>query len=81
MATCREQVLRAARAVMRQAGRETFTAAEVVGHLKAEGSSYSENTIRTHVNSRMCLDAPANHDVVYPDFRRVARGQYRLVSD
>jgi len=81
MATCRDEILRAARAVMRQAGRETFTAAEVVTHLKAAGSPYSENTIRTHVNSRMCLDAPANHDVVYRDIQRVARGQYRLVSD
>jgi hypothetical protein len=53
---------------------------EVVDWMRAEGTSFAESTIRTHVTSRMCLDAPDNHAVTYGDFRRVRRGVYRLTA-
>ena len=41
-------------------------------------STYSESTIRTHVTSRMCANAPDNHGTTYDDLVRVGRGLYRL---
>lgn len=35
-------------------------------------------TVRTHVASRCCVNAPANHASRHPYFRLVARGRYRI---
>jgi len=43
------------------------------------GSRYKESTIRTHVTSRMCRNAPKYHATKYDDFERVDYGTYRLV--
>lgn len=36
----------------------------------------NESTVRTHVTSRMCRNAPNHHAVVFEDLVRVARGRY-----
>lgn len=36
-------------------------------------------TVRTHVTSRLCVNAPANHPHRWPYFRRVARGLYEIL--
>lgn len=54
--------------------------AEVVAAMRRLGTSYAEQTIRTHIGSVMCIDAPSNHAVAYPDLERVDRGRYRLVA-
>ena len=41
-------------------------------------SGYAESTIRTHVTSRMCGNAPDNHAVTYDDLVRIDAGRYRL---
>lgn len=35
-------------------------------------------TVRTHVGSRCCVNAPANHQSRHPYFRVVDRGVYRI---
>ena len=35
-------------------------------------------TVRTHVASRCCVNAPSNHQSRYPYFRAVRRGVYRI---
>lgn len=35
-------------------------------------------TLRTHVASRCCVNAPSNHQTRYAYFRAVGRGQYRV---
>jgi hypothetical protein len=35
-------------------------------------------TVRTHVASRCCVNAPSNHQSRYPYFRAVGRGVYRV---
>lgn len=35
-------------------------------------------TVRTHVASRCCVNAPANHQSRHPYFRAVRRGVYRI---
>jgi len=75
--TCRDAILEAVGRLERRHGRETFDLAEIVNETLAVDGSFAESTIRTHVSSRMCADAPDNHGTVYADLQRVDRGRYR----
>jgi hypothetical protein len=77
MPDCRELILKAVRDLVSEKGRNEFTVLEIIKRL--HGADYSESTIRTHITSRCCLNAPKNHAVTYGDFERIARGLYRLV--
>ena len=68
-----KQVLDAARR-LRSEGKERFTLADIVEALPALNSG----TVRTHVSSRCCVNAPDNHQHRWPYFHRVRRGLYRL---
>jgi len=76
--SCRTEVLAAARSVLKTSGRDTFTIPEIIAYLRAAGSRYAESTIRTHIVSRMCANAPVHHAVTYRDLVRTDRGEYRL---
>jgi len=52
----------------------SFTVQEIVSALPSLNSS----TVRTHVVSRCCVNAPKNHPHKWDYFRRVARGRYRI---
>lgn len=78
--TCRDEVLAAFGRLERRDGRADFQLAEIVQEVKSTGSSYRESTIRTHVTSRMCTDAPDNHATIYADLERVGPGRYRRRS-
>lgn len=56
----------------------SFALEEIVQRLRNRGATFKEATIRTHVTSRMCANAPDNHGVTYDDFTRVARGTYEV---
>src|SRR5437763_16746123 len=66
------QVLQAARGLAARDG--TFSIADVVGALPHLNTA----TVRTHVASRCCADAPVHHASRYPYFRSVGRGVYRI---
>jgi len=68
------QVLNAARAVADSRG--CFRVADVVRALPHLNAA----TVRTHVASRCCINAPAHHASRHPYFRALARGQYRIVT-
>mgnify|MGYP004393748193 FL=1 len=76
--TCRQEVLAAVRRLRGRTGREAFRLVEIVWEAQAATSSYAESTIRTHICSHMCRQAPVNAAVVYDDLDRVERGVYRL---
>jgi hypothetical protein len=78
--TARDEVLAAASALASRSADGSFTVQEVVEFLRREGSRFTELTIRTHVTSRMCSNAPDNHASVYDDLVRVDRGRYVLRS-
>ena len=78
--TCRDEVLDAIQAIRGQGGSEIFTVQQIIDEMRRRGTSYDETTIRTHITSRMCVNAPDNHAVVYRDLERVARGEYRMAS-
>jgi transcription elongation factor GreA-like protein len=79
MPTCRDEVLNVVRAVVRNNGRNEFTADEIVKRLRDSGSTFAESTIRAHVTSRCCLNAAKNFVVTYEDFERVRPGIYRMI--
>jgi predicted RNase H-like HicB family nuclease len=71
-----EEVLRAAVTLCRRRGGWRFRPVEIVRalpHLEA-------GTIRTHVVSRCCVNAPRNHPHKWDYFERVSRGLYEIRS-
>jgi hypothetical protein len=77
---CRGEVLAAAAAIVEARGRNEFTPQEVISYLKDKGTSYKDDTIRNHVTSRMCINAPKHYAVTYEDFERVFWGIYRIIG-
>lgn len=76
---CHEEVLEAAKCIVQSKGMNEFTPAEVVHHLDNRNTVYAESTIRTHVVSRCCINAPEHHGVRYEYFERVGRGLYKVI--
>jgi predicted RNase H-like HicB family nuclease len=72
--TIQQQVLEAARRLCRERGNWTFTPDEIVRALPHLVAS----SVRTHVTSRCCVNAPAHHAHRWPYFRRVRRGVYEI---
>ena len=75
--SARDEILQAIQRIESRTGRDTFTMPDVLGELGRAGSQYAESTIRTHISSRMCANAPDHHAVVYTDLERVGPGLYR----
>lgn len=73
--TVQMEVLEAARRVAD--GDWTFRLADAVRAL----AHLNESTVRTHVTSRCCVNAPRHHQHRWPYFRRVGRGLYRVEPD
>lgn len=71
-----EEVLAAARRLCRERGAGTFRVADVVHALP----HLNPSSVRTHVVSRCCLNAPKNHPHKWGYFRRVGRGEYAILS-
>ena len=74
--TCRDAILQAFEDLERAYGRRDFEFQEVVREVTSKGQ-FRESTVRTHIVSLMCVQAPPNHATRYPDLDRVARGRYR----
>ena len=75
--TARDEILTVLPALAAQSADGTFTPLEVVAEIRRRGTKYAESTIRTHVISRMCADAPDHHAKTYDDLERVGEGRYR----
>lgn len=76
--TCRDEILSAVSFIVKSKGRNRFTLSEVVEFMVKKNTSYKESTIRTHITSKCCLNAPSNHQTVYDDFERIEHGVYKL---
>jgi hypothetical protein len=79
--SCREEVLEAAIAIATQMDDELFTPIEVIEYMRERGSRYPDSTIRNHVCSRLCVNAPVNHLSRYEYFERVLHGLYRVLPE
>ncbi|MFL6110639.1 MAG: hypothetical protein ACJ786_04725 [Catenulispora sp.] len=78
--TARDEILAALPALRTRLRSEEFAPDDVIDELARRGSRYRPSTIRTHVVSRMCANAPDHHAVTYDDLERVAPGRYRQRS-
>jgi hypothetical protein len=76
--TLRDDILDAVRVVMARTGSDVFSVRDIVAELQSRETPYTAGSIRTHVVSRMCANAPAHHARVYNDLVRVDRGLYKL---
>jgi len=70
-----ERVLEAALRLCREGGGWTFRPQAVVVAL----ADLNPGSVRTHVMSRCCVNAPSNHPHRWPYFRRVRRGIYQVL--
>lgn len=76
--TCREQILAAASQITKSKNSNEFTILEILNYLTQQNTQYKESTIRTHITSRMCSNAPSHHAVTYNDLTRIKPGVYNL---
>ncbi|WP_433213285.1 DUF7669 domain-containing protein [Dactylosporangium sp. CS-047395] len=76
--TARDEILLAVADILRRSGQSSFDLNDVLVEMRRRDSRYAESTIRTHVTSRMCVDAPDHHATTFDDFERLDRGRYRL---
>ncbi|MFB9991339.1 hypothetical protein ACFFLM_05015 [Deinococcus oregonensis] len=78
--TCRDEILETVNALVKDRTPKTFHISEVVSTMRANKTKYPVSTIRAHISSVMCQSAPKPFERrTYPDFKRVARGRYRLL--
>ena len=75
--TARDEILDALPVICSRTADGTFTSEDVIDELGRRGSRCAPSTIRTHVVSRMCANAPDHHARTYDDLERVANGRYR----
>ena len=68
-----EEILRTARRLCVKPN-WTFTLVEVVRAMP----HLNEGTVRTHVSSRCCVNAPSHHESRWPYFKRLGRGVYEI---
>jgi len=71
-----EEVLAAARRICRERGEKTFRVADIVHALP----HLNPSSVRTHVVSRCCVNAPTNHPHKWDYFRRTGRGEYAILA-
>jgi len=70
-----EEILAAARRMVAERGEKTFSPDDIVRGLP----HLNPRTVRTHVVSRCCVNAPANHPHRWDYFKRVDRGRYEIM--
>jgi hypothetical protein len=78
MSTCRAEILAAVRSLQARNAGQAVSPMEIIREMHRMGTIYPESTIRTHVVSAMCVNAPKNHAITWPDLRRVGHGLYVL---
>lgn len=70
-----ERILEVVLRICRERGKWTFGPSEVVAAL----ADLNPGSVRTHVMSRCCVNAPAHHVHRWPYFRRLRRGVYEIL--
>ena len=69
------RILESALRICRERGAWTFRPAEIV----AAAADLNAGSVRTHVMSRCCVNAPSHHAHRWPYFRRLRRGVYQIL--
>lgn len=71
-----EEVLNAARRICKERGNWRFAPEELVRALP----HLNVSSVRTHIVSRCCINAPRNHPHKWNYFRRIKRGVYEIAA-
>ncbi|AOZ94924.1 DUF7669 domain-containing protein [Paenibacillus crassostreae] len=74
----RDEILAVVHEIVKRKRINEFKVVEVVDHMLNMNPNLKASTIRTHLTSRCCVNANANHAVTYNDYERIKRGVYRL---
>ncbi len=77
--TARQEILEAARNLTNR-GISPFSPKQLITEVERNGTRYTDETLRSHIVSAMCVDAP-QHNPSYRDLKRVGHGQYVLLDD
>ena len=77
--SCRDEILNVVSQLISTKGINEFTTSEVLHYMMDFGTQFKESTIRTHITSRLCGNAPDNHGTTYNDFERIGVGKYKLL--
>jgi hypothetical protein len=78
--TCRDELLSAAREIVKAKGINEISPKEVIAFMNANNTTFEDSTIRTHLVSRCCSNANRHHAIVYNDFERIGVGNYKLIN-
>lgn len=78
--SARDEILEVVKNLTKERTVKSFTVSEVLDLMKSCETNYKESTIRTHITSKCCANAPNHHGTVYNDFERIGRGIYRLIE-
>ena len=76
--TCRDEVINAMVRLEKRHRKSAFQLNVIVKVVLSATNYYKESTIRTHISSHMCAQAPVNAAVVTDDLDRIGRGLYKL---
>jgi hypothetical protein len=71
-----DEVLAAARRNCKERGEKTFRVADIVQALP----HLNPSSVRTHIVSRCCVNAPKNHPHKWAYFLRTGRGEYIILA-
>jgi hypothetical protein len=77
---CHEAVRAAAKNLVSRGSNNEFTVPEIIAEVRRAGHRFADSTVRTHVNSRCCVNAPDHHGVTYDYFERIEPDRYRLTD-
>jgi hypothetical protein len=78
--TCREELLLETRSIVKAKGINRFTILEAIENMKRKNTTYKESTIRTHITSKCCRNAPKHHAVTYNDYEALGNGEYKVIN-
>jgi hypothetical protein len=78
--TARAELLRAARDLT-ASGHRLFSPLELIEQVRRAGGNYPDVTLRTHIATYMCANAPMNQLSAKGEFVRVSQGLYRLSDE
>ena len=74
--TCRDAVLQTFEKLEIRPARGEFAPITVIHEVQSDSELFQESTIRTHIVSRMCVQAPKHRSPKCEDLDRVSPGMY-----
>lgn len=78
--SARDEILEVVKEITKERAGKSFTVSEVLDMMRNLQTNYKDSTIRTHIMSKCCINAPNHHGTVFNDYERIDRGIYRLVE-